>query len=139
MRALFLLPAIALMVAAPTIPLLTHQSVMAAPGGMRGMKFQQLNLTEDQRTRIQQIKEAARQQMESILTPEQRTQLQQARQQRQRPNLNLTESQQASMRALRQNTKSQMEAVLTAEQRQKLQELRQQRTQRRQPQAPPQN
>jgi protein CpxP len=48
--------------------------------------FADLNLSADQKTRIQAIRQAARQRMEAVLTPEQRQQLnemKQARQQRQ--------------------------------------------------------
>ncbi|MCU0516508.1 MAG: Spy/CpxP family protein refolding chaperone [Oscillatoria sp. Prado101] len=137
MKALSFLPgAIALMLAvSPIIPAFTNPA-FAGPGGMgeRGMKFNQLNLTEAQQAQMKQIHEAARQQMDAILTPEQKAQMQADRDQRQRPNINLTEEQKAKMKAIRENAQSQMEALLTAEQKQKLEELRQQRRERRQQQ-----
>jgi Spy/CpxP family protein refolding chaperone len=138
MKALFFLPAaLALAIgASPVIPSFTNPAV-AGPGGMgRGMKFEQLNLTDAQKAQIQQLKESSRQQMDAIFTPAQKEQLRVAREQRQRPNLNLTEDQKAKMKAVRESSKSQMEAVLTAEQKQKLQELQQQWRQRRQQQQP---
>lgn len=135
-KALFFLPAaLALAIgASPVIPSFTNPAV-AGPGGMgRGMKFEQLNLTDAQKAQIQQIKQSTRQQMDAIFTPAQKEQRRLAREQRQKPNLNLTEDQKAKLKAIRQSSKSQMEAVLTAEQKQKLQELRQQRRQSRQQQ-----
>lgn len=46
--------------------------------GQRGGKknFAELNLTEDQKTRIRSIRQTSQQQMEAVLTPEQRTKLQ---------------------------------------------------------------
>jgi Spy/CpxP family protein refolding chaperone len=105
------------------------------PTGQRkgwGKKFDQLGLSAEQQTRIQQIKQSTRQQMDAIFTAEQKQQKQAARQQRQRPNLNLTEDQKARLQALRQSSKTQIEAVLTDAQKQKLQELKQQWQQNRQ-------
>ncbi len=71
------------------------------PGqGMRGKgKFERLsNLTEAQRTQLQQIKSTSRQQIEAIPTPEQKTR----------------------MEAIRNDARAKMEAILTAEQRQQL-------------------
>jgi protein CpxP len=98
----------------------------------RGNKFAQLGLSAEQQTKIQQIKQSSRQQMDSVLTAEQKQLLQTAKQQRQRPNLNLTEDQKARMKAIKESSKTQIDAVLTAEQKQKLQELKQQWQQNRQ-------
>lgn len=131
----FFLPSVSalLFTAAPVIPAFTNIAI-AAPFYARGWdgKFEQLNLTDAQRAQIQQIREAARQQMDEVLTPAQREQMRIAREQRQKPNLNLSEEQKAKMRAIRENSRIQMEAVLTSEQKQKLQEMRLQRQQRRQ-------
>lgn len=130
----FLLPSAALLfTAAPVIPAFTNTAI-AAPFHARGWeeKFEQLNLTDAQKAQIQQIREAARQQMDEVLTPAQREQMRIAREQRQKPNLNLSEEQKAKMREIRENSRIQMEAVLTSEQKQKLQEMRLQRQQRRQ-------
>ncbi|HEY9692638.1 MAG TPA: hypothetical protein V6D15_10550 [Oculatellaceae cyanobacterium] len=97
-----------------------------------GNKFEQLGLSAEQKTKIQQIKQSTRQQMSNIFTAEQKQQMQTARQQKQRPNLNLTEDQKTRLKALRQSSKTQIEAVLTDAQKQKLQELKQQWQQNRQ-------
>ena len=139
MKALFFLPAaIALILgASPMIPSFTNPA-FAGPGheGGRGMKFDQLNLTDAQKAQMQQIRESTRQQMDAILTDEQKQQMSAARQQRQKPNLNLTEDQKAKMKAIRESAKTQMEAILTDEQKQKLQELRASWRDRRQQQQP---
>jgi protein CpxP len=97
-----------------------------------GKKFEQLGLSAEQKTKIQQIHQSTRQQMSDIFTAEQKQQMQTARQQKQRPNLNLTEDQKTKLKALRQSSKAQIEAVLTDAQKQKLQELKQQWQQNRQ-------
>lgn len=92
----------------------------------------ELNLTPEQRQRIQQIRANAWQQMQQVLTPEQRQLWQQAQgqppAQRRRllRALNLTEAQKEQMRLIRASTRQQIEAVLTPEQRQQL-EMRRQR------------
>ncbi len=125
-KALFLLPgAIAMMFAVtPLIPGFTNAAVAvpAHAGKLGGMNA--LNLTTDQKAQIKQIREAAKQEMDGIFTPEQKTLRQQARQQHQRPKLNLTNDQKAQLKAVRQKTKSQIDAVLTPEQRQQLQQMR---------------
>ncbi len=141
-KPLVLLPgaiAVLFAAAAPLMPMLTHGVVaQAAPGArpnradkMRGGRaWQELNLTDAQKAQMKQVRESAKQRMDTILTSEQKAQLQAARQQRQRPNLNLTEAQKAQMKAVREDTQRQIEAILTPEQRQKLQEIKQQRGQR---------
>jgi len=135
MKALFFLPATValLLTAVPMIPSL-NDAAFAGPGqtGGRGMKFNQLNLTDAQKAEMQRIHESTRQQMDTILTAEQKEQLRVAKEQRQRPNLNLTEEQRTRMKEVRQSSKTQMEAVLTDTQRQQLEQLRQQWQQRRQ-------
>ena len=93
--------------------------------------FQRLGLTQEQKTKMAQIRQNTRSQIEAILTPQQREQFQAAMQDS-RPNkrqafaaLNLTPEQKAQMRQIRQSAKSQFEAVLTPEQRQQLQQSRQ--------------
>ncbi len=92
---------------------------------------QELNLTPEQQAQIRQIREASKQQMQSVLTAEQRTQLETARQQGQRPRLNLSEQQRQQMQQIRESTKQKIEAVLTPEQRARAEQLRQQRQQNR--------
>ncbi|AFY49744.1 P pilus assembly/Cpx signaling pathway, periplasmic inhibitor/zinc-resistance associated protein [Nostoc sp. PCC 7524] len=110
-----------------------------------------LELTADQKARIQEIQRNTRTQMEAVFTPEQKAKLEAARQERQarraqrqpgdrpqagkRPgmklaDLNLTDDQKARMRAIREESQKQMQAVLTPEQQAKLQELKANRRQR---------
>ncbi len=108
----------------PLIPGFTSAAVAvpAHAGKWGGMKS--LNLTTDQKAQIKQIREAAKQEMDNIFTPEQKTLRQQARQQHQRVKLNLTADQKAQIKTLRQKTRSQIEAVLTPEQLKKWQAMR---------------
>jgi Spy/CpxP family protein refolding chaperone len=135
-----------------TVPVLTAPAQAQDAGTptqarpMKGRMMQDLNLTADQRARIQQIREETRAAMEQILTPTQRQQLQDAKAQAQanpgqwkqrrgmKQALNLTEEQKTRMRELKQSAQEQISAVLTAEQRQQLQEKKQMRQQRRQQQ-----
>jgi len=115
-------------------------------GGMN-----KLNLTDDQKARLKQIRESSRAQIESVLTDEQKSKLQAMKQQRQAmrqqgqsmrqqgqrgkgvwASLNLTDDQKARIREIRENAKTQRNAVLTSEQRQQLEQMHQQWRQRRQ-------
>jgi periplasmic protein CpxP/Spy len=124
----FLSGAIALMiVASPIIPVFTNPAVAQSTNeGRGGKKFAQLNLTDEQKAKIKQIREATKQQIDAILTSEQKEQRRIAREQNKKPRLNLTDDQKAKIKAIRQDSKAQIEAVLTPEQKQKLEELRQQ-------------
>ncbi len=95
-----------------------------------------LNLTEDQKAKIKQIRESTRAQIETVLTDEQKAKLRAAREEGQKmrkdmASLNLTDDQKAKIRSIRQEAKKQMDAVLTDQQRQQLQQERQQHHQRR--------
>ena len=88
-----------------------------------------LNLTPEQQTKMQQIRQAEREQMNSILTPEQRTRLETARLNRQNPrqvfeSLNLTDEQKTRIEQVRRRSREQMDAILTPEQRQQMQQRR---------------
>ena len=88
-----------------------------------------LNLTPEQETKMRQIRQAAREQMNGILTPEQRTTLETARQNRQNPrqvfeSLNLTDEQKTRIEQVRRRSREQMDAILTPEQRQQMQQRR---------------
>jgi periplasmic protein CpxP/Spy len=138
-KSLFLLPgAIALLLAAtPIYPSLAQTPTQGTTPQMgqkqkRGERWVQLDLTDAQKTQLQQIKASTRQQMEAVLTPEQKAQLLQAKRNRQRPNLNLSDAQKSQMQSIYENSMRQMNAVLTPEQQQKLQALRQQWQQKRQ-------
>jgi Spy/CpxP family protein refolding chaperone len=110
-----------------------------------------LELSADQKARIQEIQRNTRTQMEAVFTPEQKAKLEAARQERQarraqrqpgdrpqagkRPgmklaDLNLSDAQKARMRSIREESQKQMQAVLTPEQQAKLQELKANRRQR---------
>ncbi|WP_042341275.1 Spy/CpxP family protein refolding chaperone [Calothrix sp. PCC 7507] len=120
------------------------------PRGERG-PWKNLNLTEAQKTRIQEINRNTRTQIEAVFTDEQKAKLKaafQARQaqraqgqqrpQGQRPgkefaDLNLSEAQKTQIRQIRESSKQQMQSVLTAEQQQKLQEFKKNAASRRQP------
>ncbi|WP_373528562.1 Spy/CpxP family protein refolding chaperone [Nostoc sp.] len=112
--------------------------------------WQELNLTDAQKTQIQTIRQSSRAQMEAVFTPEQKAKLEAAKQARrdqrqagqeqpgQRPqkgkfaDLNLTEAQKTQMRQIRESEKQQIQAVLTPEQQQKLAQFRESIKQRRQ-------
>jgi periplasmic protein CpxP/Spy len=134
MKLTLLLPGtVALMLAAaPVLPVLTEPAA-AAPMRVagRGGAMEKLNLTEAQKTQMQQIRAEQRTKMDAILTDAQKAEWQQAKQERRRPNLNLTEAQKTQMKAIRQETKARMDALLTAEQKQQLQQMRQERMQNR--------
>ncbi|MBD2345337.1 Spy/CpxP family protein refolding chaperone [Anabaena subtropica] len=129
---------------ASSSPFLVAQSAKRGP-------WEALGLSNEQKTRIQQIMSNSRAQMEAVFTPEQKAKMAAARQARQaqrqqgqRPQagqrgqrggknfaeLNLTEEQKTRMRTIRQTSQQQIEAVLTPEQRTKLQEMKANRRQR---------
>ncbi|MBD2256515.1 Spy/CpxP family protein refolding chaperone [Pseudanabaena sp. FACHB-2040] len=84
-----------------------------------------LNLTTEQQAQMDSIRQAERQQMDTILTTEQRERLETARTNRENPrqvfeSLGLTETQKTQMQAVRESAREQMNAILTQEQRQQL-------------------
>lgn len=119
---------VSLALSAATIPAVFAQSnTPTAPKERHQQNW--LNLTPEQQTRMQQIKQAERQQMDNILTAEQKTRLETARANRENPrqvfeSLNLTDEQKAKMEEVRRASKEQMDAILTPEQRQQLQQRR---------------
>ena len=120
--------------ASPIIPSFTNPAVAqnAPAKGERGNRWAKLNLTADQKTQIKGFRDAAKQQMDGILTTEQKTLLQQAKQTRQRPNLNLTADQKARMKAVRESTESQIKGILNADQLKQWEAMKQERMERRQ-------
>ncbi|MBW4569002.1 MAG: P pilus assembly/Cpx signaling pathway, periplasmic inhibitor/zinc-resistance associated protein [Tolypothrix carrinoi HA7290-LM1] len=114
----------------------------------RNGPFERLGLSEEQKTKIKEIRRNSRAQMEAILTPEQKQQLQAAKQARQgqppeqrnqgqRPkrgfaSLNLTEEQKTKMREIRESEKNQIQAILTPEQQQQLKQFQDNMRSRRQ-------
>ncbi|MFH7028305.1 MAG: Spy/CpxP family protein refolding chaperone [Heteroscytonema crispum UTEX LB 1556] len=100
-------------------------------------KIEGLNLTQEQKDKMKEIRENTRAQIQGILTAEQQQQFQTAAQsgQRQRPrqvfaSLNLTEQQKTQIRQIMQTSKQQMQAVLTPEQQQKVEQFRNNRRSR---------
>lgn len=111
-----------------TIPFALSQS---NPGNTPAKpdKFSRLNLTPDQQSRIDALRSAERQQIESILTAEQRSQLGNNSQnggygRRMWKDLNLTDAQKQQIKQIKTSTKTQIDSILTAEQRQQLQQMK---------------
>jgi len=110
-----------------------------------------LNLTDEQKTQMRQIREATRTQIESVLNQEQKDKLRAAKEQRGQQqgqqqaqqrgqgrevwaSLNLTADQQAQIKRIREESRQKIQAVLTPEQQQQMQQMRQNRQNNRQPQ-----
>ncbi len=110
-----------------------------AQAGKKG-PWETLGLSNEQKSRIQQIMNNSRAQIEAVFTPEQKAKLEAARQARQaqrqqgqRPQagegrrifaeLNLNENQKSRIQSIRESSRQQIQAVLTPEQRTKLQQL----------------
>jgi Spy/CpxP family protein refolding chaperone len=83
-----------------------------------------LNLTEAQKAQIKSIREAEKNERQSVFTPDQLNQLSSARQNHTRPNLNLTDAQKQQLHAIRQKYAAQFKALLTPEQQQQLSQLK---------------
>lgn len=111
-----------------------------APQRHHGKK-PQLNLTDDQKQQLEQIEKDTRDQIQSVLTPDQQAQLQtlmqnrqgQRHQERSRQGrqdflsqLNLTDEQKAKIKDIMQQQKARRDAVFTPEQQQQMQQMRQQ-------------
>ena len=114
----------------------SSSSTIVAQRQKRGEWKNKLNLTEDQKAQMQQIKESARTQMQEILTPEQLEKLEAAKASGQKKrevlrSVNLTDAQKAEMKKVRESRKAQFEAILTDEQKAQLQEMKQNRQNRR--------
>jgi periplasmic protein CpxP/Spy len=125
--------------AAPMLPVIsapTNPSIaQSQPGQKRGPN---LNLTDDQKAKLKQIREETQRKVSEVLTPEQRQQMETLKQQHQAQRqsgqprmggwkkgggiaaLNLSEDQKTKIRAIRAEAKQAMDAVFTPEQRQQL-------------------
>ncbi|HEY9622285.1 MAG TPA: Spy/CpxP family protein refolding chaperone [Crinalium sp.] len=115
------------LVAAAGIPSVLAQS--NSPNQQPGRHQNWLNLTSDQEAKMQQIRQAEREQINNILTADQRSQLQSAGTDRGGmrqafDSLNLTDDQRSQVESIRRNSREQMDAILTAEQRQQMQQHR---------------
>jgi Spy/CpxP family protein refolding chaperone len=91
-------------------------------GGHMG-RLDKLNLTAEQKTKLEQLRANTRTQMDAVFTPEQRQQAKLRQEKRQEmggkwKSLNLTADQKAKLKEIRQSSKSQFEAILTPEQQQ---------------------
>ncbi|MGB3653544.1 MAG: Spy/CpxP family protein refolding chaperone [Rivularia sp. (in: cyanobacteria)] len=109
---------------------------IVAQGKKQGGWKDKLNFTDEQKTKMQQIKETARADMEKILTPAQLQQLEAAKASGQKKrgvwqSLNLTDAQKAEMKKVKESKKAQFEAILTDEQKATMQEMKQMRQNRR--------
>ncbi len=92
-------------------------------GGRNMARWDRLNLTADQKTKLEQIRATARTQMDAVFTPEQRQQAKLRQEQRQEmgskwEKLNLTADQKTKLKEIRQSDRAQFEAILTPEQQQ---------------------
>ena len=93
-----------------------------------------IELTQEQRTQMEQIYRNTRSQMEAILTPEQKQSFQAALEQRRGMRgaisaMNLSPEQQTQLRNIMQSARTQKDAILTSQQKQQLQEWRSERQQ----------
>ena len=95
-------------------------------------KFDALNLTEEQKSQIREIRKNYRKKIGDILTSEQRAALESAKQQGTRrrqgmKNLNLTSEQKQELQELKKSRRQEIRGILTEKQMEKLQELHQKR------------
>lgn len=126
-----LLPLLAIVIAVPTFAASNHSIFSNHQGqiakGQRGNHMGNLNLTPEQKTKIQQLRAATHTKMDEVLTPEQREKLQSIKKQRQanqsnRQGMNLTIDQKAKLKAIRQENMAKMKDILTPEQQAQLSE-----------------
>jgi len=121
----------------------SNQPGVESPKKHRGQRgaWKNLNLTQDQKDRMKQIRTDTRTKIEAVLTDEQRQKLQDAkanrgqrqhgqRQNGQRPqggpfaSLNLSDDQKAQIKQIMESSKQDIQAVLTPEQQQKIQDFK---------------
>ncbi len=123
--------------AATVLPAFAQVNEPAAPTERSQFRKQNiLNLTPEQREKMQQIRQSSQAQIDNILTAEQKAKLKAARENRENPrqvfaSLNLTAQQRSQMQEIKRSSREQMDAILTPEQRQQLQQYKQQRRQAR--------
>ena len=99
------------------------------PQKKRGDRLASLNLSEQQKSQLKQIREQSRSQFEAILTPSQLSKLQAAKgtkvnRREVMSSLGLSEAQKSKMKDLRKSSMEQMKAVLTPEQQQQMRSMR---------------
>jgi periplasmic protein CpxP/Spy len=100
-------------------------------------KFAGVELTEIQRTQLNEIHRNARSQLEEVLTSEQRRQLESSRESGNQgrtafTDMNLSLEQKEQIQSIMRSTKTRTDAILTPEQRQQVQRNMEQRRQERQ-------
>jgi Spy/CpxP family protein refolding chaperone len=93
-------------------------------GGGRMARLDKLNLTAEQKTKMQELWKAARAQMKEVLTAEQQQQSQVVKERRQAmrngwKDLNLTTDQKAKLKTIRESSEQQLNSILTPEQQAK--------------------
>jgi periplasmic protein CpxP/Spy len=125
-----LLPLLAIVMAVPTFAASNYhsaqpQNVDYIAKGLAGRHLKGLNLTPEQKTKMQQLRDATKAQMDAVFTPEQRQKLAQIKAQRQanRPGKggwNLTADQKSKLKAIRQSNREQLKAILTPDQQAQL-------------------
>jgi Spy/CpxP family protein refolding chaperone len=98
------------------------------PGGPMG-RLEKLNLTAEQKTKLEQLRATARTQIDAVFTPEQRQQAKLRQEQYQEmgsklKTLNLTAEQKTKLQEIRRSSKAQFEAILTPEQQQQVKQKR---------------
>ena len=117
-----LLPLLAISIAAPVFAASTYSSPNPAreqiASGNLGKRADNLNLTSEQKTKIEQLSASTRTQIDAVLTPAQRQQLEQIKAQRQADKqgdkgMSLTADQKAKLTAIRTASKEQFKAILT--------------------------
>jgi Spy/CpxP family protein refolding chaperone len=127
-----LLPILSIVLAIPTLVGVAdakphHHNRQIAD--VRMGQTEQLSLTPEQKTKMAQLRQSTRTQIEQILTPEQRQKFQQIETQRQvrhqaGEKMNLTPDQKLKLKALRQANRQQFQAILTPAQQAQLKEDR---------------
>jgi periplasmic protein CpxP/Spy len=125
-----LLPLIAIVVAVPTFAASNYQRTQSQNIGytakyLTGRHLESLNLTPEQKIKMQQLRDATKAKLDAVFTPEQRQKLTQIKAERQanQPNKavgNLTADQKAKLKAIRQTNMEQIKAILTPEQQAQL-------------------
>ncbi len=132
MKIKFLLPGLLALVVAGA-PLLTAPAVLAKqPASAAGQKkptmAERLNLSADQKTKIQKIRQETQKQIEAVLNKEQKEQYVKARK-TMRPGaalktLNLSKDQNTKLKGILASAKNQIAGVLTKEQKETLKQSR---------------
>lgn len=113
---------------------LSGKQLVAQAQTQRPSQWLELNLTQTQKDQIAQIRKQVREQIQSMITPEQRDKFKAAMQSDQGIRaaieaMNLSDTQKTQLRTLKDTVKPKIQAILTTEQRQQLQKKLQERLQ----------